>query len=314
MARPPRRRRPNIWHALRWRYRGATATLGGTLAVVPATVAVIAAGGWAGGQPVPDAPGVTRVLGLEGGVDTGLAPVAVNGSLPDAAQPAALPAPLSSGQPPTTARLSVGSLGPGGALGIPGSALQAYRKAAERMAAEQPGCGIDWALIASIGRIESNHARGGYVDANGTTREPILGPVLNGIGPVAAIRDTDNGRHDGDTTWDRAVGPTQFIPSTWIHYAADGNNDGTADPNNIYDAALATARYLCSGGFDLTDPEQLRAAVYRYNHSDTYVNTVILWATAYRGGVTPTPDSTVPTGTTHNTTTTGAPNPTTPPP
>ncbi|SFB63815.1 Transglycosylase SLT domain-containing protein, partial [Amycolatopsis marina] len=119
---------------------------------------------------------------------------------------------------------------------------------------------------------------------------------------------------DGDTTWDRAVGPTQFIPSTWIHYAADGNNDGTADPNNIYDAALATARYLCSGGFDLTDPEQLRAAVYRYNHSDTYVNTVILWAAAYRGGVTPTPDSTVPTGTTHNTTTTGAPNPTTPPP
>ncbi len=76
-------------------------------------------------------------------------------------------------------------------------------------------CHIDWALIASIGRIESNHARGGYVDAAGTTREPILGPQLNGQGGFAAIPDTDQGLLDTDPVWDRAVGPTQFIPATW---------------------------------------------------------------------------------------------------
>ncbi|WP_460444202.1 lytic transglycosylase domain-containing protein, partial [Amycolatopsis cihanbeyliensis] len=183
-----------------------------------------------------------------------------------------------------------------GPLGIPGSALKAYRNAADMVGVEQPGCRIDWALIASIGRIESNHARGGYVDGDGNTLEPILGPVLNGVGPVAAIADTDGGRYDGDAVWDRAVGPTQFIPSTWRGYAADGNGDGVSDPNNIYDATVATGRYLCSGGLDMAVDGELRAAVFRYNNSRTYVNTVVLWAEAYRQGVTPTPDSEVPVG------------------
>lgn len=286
------------------RHKAASAALAGTLAVLPAVAATGGAATWvnlAGVERTDDARESSDVLALQGGYDNGVGPIAVNGSLPDAPQPQTLPA----YELPAPSR--------SGPLGIPGTALKAYRAAAETMAAEQPGCGIDWALIASIGRIESNHARGGFVDANGTTREPILGPVLNGIGPVAAIRDTDGGRHDTDTVWDRAVGPTQFIPSTWVHYASDGNDDGAADPNNIYDAALAAARYLCSGGYDLTDPEQLRAAIYRYNHSDTYVNTVILWAQAYRDGVTPTPDSTVPVGAPNTTTTSNAPAPTTPP-
>ncbi|WP_415654160.1 lytic transglycosylase domain-containing protein, partial [Saccharomonospora xinjiangensis] len=101
-------------------------------------------------------------------------------------------------------------------------------------------------------------------------------------------------RHDGDTTWDRAVGPMQFIPSTWAHYAADGNDDGITDPNNIHDAALAAGRYLCSGDFDLSDSEQLRTAIYRYNNSWAYVDTVIRWAKAYRSGVLTLPDSDLP--------------------
>ncbi|MGY6658939.1 lytic transglycosylase domain-containing protein, partial [Amycolatopsis sp. TRM77291] len=108
--------------------------------------------------------------------------------------------------------------------------------------------------------------------------------------------DTDGGKFDGDTVWDRAVGPTQFIPSTWKGYASDGNGDGESNPNNIFDAALGTGRYLCSGGLDLSKPDQLRAAVFRYNNSDTYVNTVLIWAEAYRTGVLPTPDSKVPIG------------------
>lgn len=197
--------------------------------------------------------------------------------------------------PPDVEDLATVELPPStGPLGIPATALKAYRNAARVVSAEMPGCNVDWALLASIGRIESNHALGGYLDAKGNTLEPILGPVLNGVGPVAAIADTDGGRLDGHTRWDRAVGPTQFIPPTWQRYAADGNGDGVSDPSNIYDATVASARYLCSGGMDLSKPDQLRAAVYRYNNSDAYVDTVLRWAEAYRRGVSSVPDSDVP--------------------
>lgn len=112
--------------------------------------------------------------------------------------------------------------------------------------------------------------------------------------------------------WDRAVGPTQFIPGTWRGYASDGNGDGKSDPNNIFDAALATGRYLCSGGFDLGNPDQLRGAIYRYNNSDTYVNTVVLWADAYRSGIMQIPDSTIPIGAPNAAS--GPPPPSIPPP
>ena len=78
--------------------------------------------------------------------------------------------------------------------------------------------------------------------ADGEVRPAILGPVLDGSDGNAAITDTDRGRYDGDTRWDRAVGPMQFIPSTWASWGRDGNGDGTLDPENIFDAALAAGR------------------------------------------------------------------------
>ncbi|MBB5852870.1 hypothetical protein HDA45_002957 [Amycolatopsis umgeniensis] len=261
------------------RHRTIAAVTGGVLAIVPAGAAVVGAGSWAATASTIHSDNVALV----GGYDPKnplVRQIGVDGSLPDAPTPLPLPADEL----------------PNGPLGIPVTALAAYRNAADILIAEQPGCHIDWALIASIGRIESNHARGGYVDAKGNTLEPILGPQLNGAGPFAAIPDTDGGKYDGDTVWDRAVGPTQFIPSTWAGYASDGNGDGESNPNNIFDAALGTGRYLCSGGLDLSKPDQLRAAVFRYNNSDTYVNTVLIWAEAYRTGVLPTPDSRVPIG------------------
>ncbi|NUT95507.1 MAG: lytic transglycosylase domain-containing protein [Saccharothrix sp.] len=176
-----------------------------------------------------------------------------------------------------------------GQLGIPGVMLDAYMKAANRLAATTPGCKIHWSLLAGIGRIESGHARGGRVDAAGTTVHPILGPVLNGGPGMAAIRDTDGGRYDGDSTWDRAVGPMQFIPSTWAGYAADGNGDGDTNPNNVFDATVGAGNYLCAGGGNLEDPQQRARAVFRYNHSEEYVRTVLYWADAYAHGVTPLP-------------------------
>lgn len=197
--------------------------------------------------------------------------------------------------PPVPDELMIEMPSPG-PLGIPGSMLKAYRQAAHTLATELPDCGVDWALLASVGRSESNHARGGFVDPAGTAREPILGPVLNGGPGVAAIRDTDGGALDGDTTWDRAVGPMQFVPGTWRKYGADGNGNGRADPNNIHDAVLSAGRYLCAGGKNLEHGGQLRASLHRYNDSRSYVETVIRWAQAYRDGVLPVPDSDVPLG------------------
>ncbi|MFC7612939.1 lytic transglycosylase domain-containing protein [Actinokineospora soli] len=176
---------------------------------------------------------------------------------------------------------------PRGPLGIPGNMLTAYMRAAQSLAATMPNCKLQWSLLASIGRIESGHAYGGQADANGNTVRRILGPELNGAGPVAAIADTDGGRYDGNTVWDHAVGPMQFIPSTWAGYASDGNGDGQTDPNNIFDAAVGAGKYLCSGGLDLSDGQQRAVAVFRYNNSDSYVRTVLLWADAYARGVHP---------------------------
>ncbi|WAP55428.1 lytic transglycosylase domain-containing protein [Streptomyces sp. S465] len=175
--------------------------------------------------------------------------------------------------------------------GIPASVLAAYKKAEAALRESNPGCNLPWQLLAAIGKVESGQARGGNVDANGTTVSPILGPVLNGDG-FALIKDTDGGAYDGDSTHDRAVGPMQFIPSTWASWGRDGNGDGEKDPNNIYDAALAAGSYLCAGGRDLSVKADLDSAILGYNHSQEYLNTVLSWFEYYKRGTHEVPDGT----------------------
>ncbi|MFJ7197136.1 MULTISPECIES: lytic transglycosylase domain-containing protein [unclassified Streptomyces] len=175
--------------------------------------------------------------------------------------------------------------------GIPASILAAYKKAEQTVADTDAACRLPWQLLAAIGKVESGQARGGRVDANGTTFSPILGPVLDGRG-FAMIKDTDNGAYDGDSTHDRAVGPMQFIPSTWATWGQDGNGDGRKDPNNIYDAALAAGRYLCAGSRDLSLAADLDRAVLSYNHSDAYLRTVRSWFDYYNRGTHEIPDGT----------------------
>ncbi|MFD7154337.1 lytic transglycosylase domain-containing protein [Kribbella sp. NPDC059898] len=179
----------------------------------------------------------------------------------------------------------------GDVSGIPGTVLAAYQKAARDLALSMPGCHLTWPLLAGIGKVESSHASGGRVDAQGNTRGRILGPVLNGGPGMAAIPDTDHGVYDGNTTWDRAVGPMQFIPGTWATFGADGNGDGVRDPHNVFDAARATGDYLCQGGADLSNPQQLVQAVLRYNHSMSYVSTVLRWMQSYSRQTVSIPDS-----------------------
>ncbi|WLQ33221.1 lytic transglycosylase domain-containing protein [Streptomyces castrisilvae] len=175
--------------------------------------------------------------------------------------------------------------------GIPASVLAAYKKAERTVAGTDAACRLPWQLLAAIGKVESGQARGGKVDAQGTTLTPILGPALNGQG-FALIKDTDNGAYDGDREHDRAVGPMQFIPSTWEVWGQDGNGDGRKDPNNIYDAALAAGRYLCAGSRDLSTATDLDRAVLSYNHSDEYLRTVRSWFEYYNRGTHEVPDGT----------------------
>jgi hypothetical protein len=179
------------------------------------------------------------------------------------------------------------------ANGIPAAALDAYRRAATIVDAADAECRIDWALIAAIGKVESNHGRygGNGIDRDGTVRPGIYGIPLDGSNDTAAIRDTDGGAYDRDLTWDRAVGPMQFIPGTWQVVGVDANGDGRKDPQNIADAATATAVYLCSGPGDLSTAAGARSAVLRYNHSDAYADQVLALAAGYRGGYTVVPGS-----------------------
>ncbi|WP_134773573.1 lytic transglycosylase domain-containing protein [Ornithinimicrobium flavum] len=164
--------------------------------------------------------------------------------------------------------------------------VAAYVGAVERLPQEVPGCeGLTWQVLAGIGRVESGHARGSEVDAVGRTDPQILGPLLDGSGAggnTTPVEDSDLGRLDGDTQFDRAVGPMQFIPTSWELYGRDASGDGVADPHNVHDAALSAAVHLC--GFtpvDLSDRGELRRAVLRYNQSGRYADEVLEHADRY---------------------------------
>lgn len=150
--------------------------------------------------------------------------------------------------------------------------LKAYRSAA---AGAPPSCHLPASLLAAIGEVESGSLAGRTLD--GGHRTSIFGPVLNGSNGFRAISDTDHGRLDGNRTWDRAMGPLQFIPSTWRTFGVDADGDGTADPQDVEDATATAAGYLCYGGRDLSDPATLRSAVLAYNASSAYQRLVLTY-------------------------------------
>lgn len=169
------------------------------------------------------------------------------------------------------------------ATGVPARALAAYGVAERDQRGSTPDCGVSWATLAAVGRVESDHGRLGRadLDADGVARPAVIGVALDGSAGVAEIRDTDGGRLDGDVEHDRAVGPMQFLPATWARYGADGDGDGVEDPHDLDDAAVAAAAYLCADGRDTTDGDGWWDGVLAYNRSLDYARRVWTAAEGY---------------------------------
>ncbi len=170
-----------------------------------------------------------------------------------------------------------------GAAGIPERALIAYAGAAVHLSQTRPECGLGWNTLAGIGQVESVHGQYGAssVADDGAVDPPVIGVALDGSEGLMAIPDTDDGELDGDTEWDRAVGPMQFIPTTWDQYGQDANQDGQADVHQYDDAALSAGVYLCESGEDLTSDFGWNDAVTAYNQSVEYANSVAQRAAEY---------------------------------
>jgi membrane-bound lytic murein transglycosylase B len=167
---------------------------------------------------------------------------------------------------------------------IPERSLVAYAGAEIATKRTTPTCNINWATLAGVGRVESHHGRynGTVVGADGELAPPIIGIPLDGSPGLRAVPDTDGGRLDQDTQWDRAVGAMQFLPTTWARWGVRASGDGAPpDPQNIDDAALSAARYLCASGGDLASAEGWWKAVLTYNKSTTYGKNVFSGADAY---------------------------------
>jgi membrane-bound lytic murein transglycosylase B len=169
-------------------------------------------------------------------------------------------------------------------LEIPVIALEAYAYAARVAEVENPKCHIAWTTLAGIGQVESHHGtyRGAGLAPNGDVVPPIRGVRLDGTGNNLRIVDED-GPIEADGVA-RAMGPMQFIPETFRLYGVDANNDGVVSADNIDDAALSAAGYLCWRGKDLGTPRGWITALRAYNNSGVYARAVRDWATAYAAG------------------------------
>lgn len=172
-----------------------------------------------------------------------------------------------------------GAVGSSPPAGTPQAVLAAaYRKAVSRAAR---GCHLQVAHLAAIGQVESGSIGGRSVTADHRVTPAIYGPLLDG-GPFAVVHDSDRGAVDGAADYDRAVGPLQFLPGSWSWAGRDGDGDGRRDPQNVFDAALATADYLCLGGRDLARAGDLRSAVLSYNQSGAYHSAVVEWVSYFQ--------------------------------
>ena len=136
--------------------------------------------------------------------------------------------------------------GPSSAAGVPNFIIRKFRVPPFLLPIYQAAgieYGVRWEVLAAINEIETDYGRNLNVSSAG------------------------------------AVGWMQFIPSTWRMYGTDANEDGRKDPYNPVDAIFAAARYLAAAGYE----DDVRRAVFAYNHADWYVDSVLLRARLIAG-------------------------------
>jgi len=104
--------------------------------------------------------------------------------------------------------------------------------------------GVPWSVLAAINRVETSFGRNLYTSSAG------------------------------------AIGWMQFMPGTWAGYGVDADGDGVANPYDPVDAINAAARLLSANGASTN----LAGAVFQYNHSSSYVSTVLQLAQDYANG------------------------------
>ncbi len=195
-------------------------------------------------------------------------------TVPEPADPLVVQAALSS----NTRGWTRGSgAAPAADQGIRPELVDAYTLAVALAPAE---CHISLSLLAAIGQVESGNLAGHRIDARHRVVPGVLGPVLDGS-TYAEIPDTDGGKWDGNSTWDRALGPMQLLPASWRVAGMDTDGDGQRDPQNVYDAAGTAMVYLCDSGRDLGTRKGLEEAVLAYNHSQAYLEHVLAWKTVF---------------------------------
>ncbi|MER7893590.1 lytic murein transglycosylase [Micromonospora sp. NPDC094482] len=257
---------------------------------------LVAATAAAGALLVPAAVRAPRPVAVDGTTaptvpPAGVAPTAVPSGLPGGVLPTT---PLPTGVvPPTGPVIGVGGrpadalaawaqqVGP--KVGISPVAMQAYGYAELVLAQTNRSCALSWTTLAAIGFVESSHgqANGAQLGQDGRAVPEIIGLPLDGRDGRMRIVDTDRGQLDRDTTFDRAIGPMQFIPTTWQEIGADADNDGRKDPHDLDDAALAAGNYLCKNGRNLSIPGDWWNAILSYNDVRRYAQDVYNTANRY---------------------------------
>ncbi|MEV1287118.1 lytic murein transglycosylase [Micromonospora sp. NPDC049679] len=256
----------------------ATAGVAGAI-VVPATARDA---GPASGQPEPasSVPDAAQPAPGEPGLPVGAsgAPTGTPSGMPGVGPGVA---PVTGGRPADVLTAWAQQLS--ARLDVSPVALAAYGYAELVLKQTTPGCRLTWTTLAAIGKVESQHGRANTatLQPDGQASPKIVGPALNGQGGTLQITDTDRGEIDGDLIYDRAIGPMQFIPTTWREIGADADNNGVKDPNNIHDAALAAGNYLCKQGRDLTVAQDWWKAILSYNDVRPYAQDVFDTANEY---------------------------------